>query len=80
MAYYRAFGPEAATTTELARVAGPRWVIEEGFQRAKAIGLEQYEVRRGEGWYRHITLCLLAHALLEVTRAASAPKGGPTRR
>jgi SRSO17 transposase len=80
VAYYRAFGPETATTTDLARVAGTRWVIEEGFQRAKAIGLDQYEVRRWEGWHRHITLCLLAHAFLEVTRAASAQKGGPTRR
>lgn len=38
-------------------------------------------VRRWTGWYRHITLALLAHALLTVTRAhAAAPareKGGP---
>ena len=52
-------------------MAGTRWTIEEGFQRAKEIGLDQYEVRRWAGWYRHITLCLLAHAFLEVTRAAA---------
>jgi SRSO17 transposase len=42
--------------------------------------LDQYEARRWEGWHRHITLCLLAHAFLEVTRAAAQPdaKGGPT--
>jgi len=81
LAFYRAFGHEAATITDLARVAGTRWTIEEGFQRAKAIGLDQYEVRRWEGWYRHITLCLLAHAFLEITRAAAASgeKGGPIR-
>ena len=77
VAYYRAFGPAATTVTELARVAGTRWTIEESFQRAKAIGLAQYEVRRWEGWYRHITLCLLAHAFLEVTRTeATGAKGG----
>jgi SRSO17 transposase len=78
VAYYRAFGPEATGVTEVARVAGTRWTIEESFQRAKAIGLDQYEVRRWEGWYRHITLCLLAHAFLEVTRASAADgaKGG----
>jgi hypothetical protein len=42
--------------------------------------LDQYEVRRWDGWYRHMTLCLLAHAFLEVTRAAAngetAKKGG----
>lgn len=76
VAYYRAFGPDAATITDLAQVAGTRWVIEEGFQQTKAIGLDQYEVRRWEGWHRHITLCLLAHAFLAVTRAAAAEKGG----
>jgi SRSO17 transposase len=70
LAFYRAFGREEAMLEHLAHVAGTRWVIEEGFQRAKEIGLDQYEVRRWEGWYRHITLCLLAHAFLEVTRAA----------
>jgi SRSO17 transposase len=78
VAFYRAFGHEAATIADLAWVAGRRWTIEEGFQRAKAIGLDQYEVRRWKGWYRHITLCLLAHAFLEVTRAAASTdeKGG----
>jgi SRSO17 transposase len=72
LAYYRVFGPEATTLAEMARVAGTRWVIEEGFARAKGeVGLDQYEVRRWDGWYRHMTLCLLAHAFLEVTRAAA---------
>jgi len=80
VAFYRAFGPQETTIAELARVAGTRWTIEEGFQRAKAIGLDQYEVRRWQGWYRHITLCLLAHAFLEVTRAgANGEKGGMSR-
>jgi len=81
VAYYRAFGRVEATVADLARVAGTRWTIEEGFQRAKGeVGLDQYEVRRWEGWYRHVTLSLLAHAFLEVTRAAAhsgAKKGEP---
>ena len=28
------------------------------------MGLDQYEVRKWEGWYRHITLAMLAHAYL----------------
>jgi SRSO17 transposase len=71
-AFYRAFGQDETSVAELARVAGTRWTIEEGFQRAKAIGLDQYEVRRWAAWHRHITLCLLAHAFLAVTRAAAA--------
>jgi SRSO17 transposase len=33
-----------------------------------ALGLDHYQVRRWPGWYRHITLALLAHAFLVVTR------------
>jgi SRSO17 transposase len=73
IAYYRAFGPADTPLSELVRVAGTRWVIDESFERAKgAVGLDQYEVRRWEAWYRHITLALLAHAYLEVTRTHAA--------
>ncbi|MCA1599243.1 MAG: IS701 family transposase [Chloroflexi bacterium] len=76
LAYYRAYGPEGTPLGELVRVAGARWAIEESFERAKGtVGLDQYEVRRWTAWYRHITLALLAHAYLEVTRAqATAPR------
>ena len=41
---------------DLVRVAGTRWAIEECFEEAKGqVGLDQYEVRKWEGWYRHIT-------------------------
>lgn len=70
MAYYRAQGPQDTPLATLVQVAGRRWTIEESFERAKeAVGLDQYEVRRWTAWYRHITLSLLAHASLEVTRA-----------
>jgi SRSO17 transposase len=77
LAYYVCSGPAATTLADLVRVAGTRWAIEEGFEQAKGeVGLDQYEVRRWNGWHRHITLCLLAHAVLAVTRAI-AEKGGP---
>jgi hypothetical protein len=51
-------------------VAGTRWAVEECFETAKGeVGLDQYEVRSWPGWYRHITLTLLAHAYLTVVRA-----------
>ena len=69
VAYYRAFGPAETALARLARVAGTRWAIEENFEEAKgAVGLDQYEVRKWDAWYRHVTLALLAHAYLEVTR------------
>lgn len=83
VAYYRAWGPEGTPPEGLVRVAGLRWAIEEGFERAKdLVGLDQYEVRRWRAWYRHITLALLAHAYLEVTRAqatAAPTRGGGKR-
>ena len=58
------------------QVAGTRWAIEEGFEEAKSeVGLDQYEVRKWESWYRHITLALLAHAYLVVVRTHAAEKG-----
>jgi SRSO17 transposase len=79
MAYFRAFGPVATRLPDLVRVAGMRWAIEESFEDAKgSVGLDQYEVRKWQAWYRHITLALLAHAYLEVTRrqANTEEKGG----
>ena len=69
LAYYVCFGPAETALEELARVAGTRWAIEECFEEAKGqVGLDQYEVRRWDGWYRHITLAMLVHAYLAVIR------------
>jgi SRSO17 transposase len=69
LAYYRAFGPADTTLAALVRVAGARWAIEENFEDAKGmVGLDQYEVRKWDAWYRHVTLALLAHAYLAATR------------
>jgi SRSO17 transposase len=77
LAYYLAAGPKRTTLTRLARTAGARWSIEGGFEAAKQeVGLADYEVRSWTGWHRHITLALLAHALLAAVRklADSPPK------
>jgi SRSO17 transposase len=69
LAFYAGYGPVDTSLVGLVRVAGTRWAIEDGFQQAKnEVGLDHYEVRRWPGWYRHITLALLAHAFLVVTR------------
>ena len=38
-------------------------------------GLDQYEVRRWDGWYRHITLSMLAQAYLTVIRHQAMEQG-----
>jgi len=73
LAFYACHGPAATPLVGLVRVAGARWAVEEGFQQAKGeAGLDHYQVRRWPGWYRHITLALLAYAFLAVTRAQAA--------
>jgi hypothetical protein len=48
----------------MVQVSGARWRVEEEFENAKDLGLDHYEVRSFLGWYRHITLVLLALAFL----------------
>jgi len=77
LAYYLCHGPERTPLRELVRVAGARWAIEETFQTAKGqVGLDQYQVRRYDSWYRHITLAMLAHAFLTITTAHTGGKRG----
>ncbi len=84
LAYYLACAPAETTLQWLVWVAGTRWAVEESLETTKGeVGLDQYEVRKWTGWYRHITLALLAHAFLTVTRAqavgSDGQKGGPWR-
>ena len=81
LAYYVCYGPAGTTLEELVRVAGTRWAIEECFEEAKGpVGLDQYEVRRWDGWYRHITLVMLAHAYLAVIRHQASAQGCSKKR
>jgi SRSO17 transposase len=53
------------------------WQIECCFQQAKTeVGLDHYQVRKWPGWYRHITLALLAHAFLAVMRTNAGQHTG----
>jgi SRSO17 transposase len=59
--------PLEITLAELAAVALTRHSIEQLFEEAKGeTGLADYEVRHWHGWYRHITLALLAHTFLKL--------------
>lgn len=65
VAFYIAFSPTRNSLADMAKAAGSRWTIEECFEMAKGeVGLDQYEVRSFTGWYRHITLSMLALSFL----------------
>jgi SRSO17 transposase len=81
IAYYVCYGTRGTRLRELVRVAGARWAVEESFQTAKnEVGLDQYQVRRYDAWYAHITLAMAAAAFLAATRASEAAKGATVPR
>src|SRR5436309_9096899 len=64
LAYYLVFAPLATSLPTIVQAIGARWRIEEDLEANKDLGLDHYEVRSYVGWYRHITLVMLATAFL----------------
>ena len=85
LAYYLVFAPPDTPLPLMVQAIGARWHIEEDLQASKDLGLDHYEVRSYRGWYRHITLVLLASAFLvsiclQASRPLPAPVEDPTAR
>jgi len=69
---YICFATVETPMQKLVEVAGCRWTVETCFKESKSeVGLDQYEVRSYEGWYKHITLACIAHAFLTVLSSRS---------
>ena len=69
---YIAFAPNDTSAQKLVEVAGTRWTVETCFKESKGqVGLDHYEVRSYDGWYKHITFALIAMAFLTVISARS---------
>lgn len=74
LAYYLCWSPGRVPLSELVRVAGTRWCIEECFQAAQGqVGLDHYQVRHWTAWHRHITLAMSALAFLTTLAADATP-------
>jgi SRSO17 transposase len=64
---YRCRIPAGMPLRMLSEVTSVRYRVEERFpQVTSEMGLDQYQVRRYDAWYRHVTLCMLAGAYLAV--------------
>jgi SRSO17 transposase len=67
-------------------VEGRRWSIEDAFETAKTeLGLDHNETRSWHGWHRHVSLVMLAFAMLAVIRQRAnttmpPPKTNPVKR
>jgi SRSO17 transposase len=73
LTYYRCRLPAGTPLAELIRVARAPMAADECLTRARrALGLGQYQVRRYDAWYRHVTLCMVAGAHLAAWSAAES--------
>ena len=69
LAFFSTWCPKGTPLATLVRVEGCRWAIEDGFETAKTeLGLDHNETRSWHGWHRHVSLVMLAFALLAVIR------------
>ena len=80
LAFFATWCPAGTGMETLVAVEGRRWAIEDGFETAKnELGLDHNETRSWHGWHRHVSLVMMAFALLAVIRHhANAPP--PKRR
>lgn len=75
IAYYLSNANERIPLKTLAIIASKRYSIEQCFEEGKGEnGLDSYEVRYWNSWHRHITLSMMAHALLAVMRWKTGTK------
>ena len=69
-AYFTTWCPVGTSIETLVRVEGTRWRVEEGFETTKTeLGLDHNESRSWHGWHRHVSLVMLAYAVMTAVRA-----------
>src|SRR5271157_2655758 len=75
-------GSAGASIDKLVRVEGCRWAIEDSFETAKnELGLDHNETRSWHGWNRHVSLVMLAFAMMATIRCrANKVPAQPKRR
>ncbi len=68
-AYFSTWCPAGTPSGMLVGVEGHRWAIEDSFEAAKnELGLTHNETRSWHGWHRHVSLVMLAFAMLAAIR------------
>jgi SRSO17 transposase len=69
LAFFSTWCPAGTPIEVLVAVEGQRWAIEDAFETAKTeLGLDHNETRSFHGWHRHVSLVMLAFAMLVVVR------------
>jgi SRSO17 transposase len=76
MAFFSTWCRKRTPAKKLIAVEGRRWAIEDSFEAAKnELGLDHNESRSWHGWHRHVSLVMLAFAMMAAIRhhANAAP-------
>ena len=78
LAFFSTWCPNGTPMEKLVSVEGCRWAIEDSFEATKnELGLDHNETRSWHGWHRHVSLVMLAFAMMAVIRHqanVTAPK------
>lgn len=69
MAFFSTWCPTGTGIETLVKMEGYRWAIEDSFETAKnELGLDHNETGSWPGWHRHVSLVMLAFAMLAAIR------------
>jgi SRSO17 transposase len=84
LAFFTTWCPAGTGIQTLVSVEGHRWAIEDSFETTKnELGLDHNETRSWHGWHRHVSLVMLAFAMMAAIRhranQSSPQKSMPTR-
>jgi SRSO17 transposase len=81
MVFFSTWCPARTPLNVLVEVEGRRWPIEDAFETAKTeLGLAHNETRSWHGWHRHVSLVMLAFAMLMVIRHKAHTLTSPQKR
>src|SRR5439155_8673278 len=74
LAFFTTWCPAGTSIETLVAVEGHRWAIEDSFETAKnEFGLDHNESRSWHGWHRHVSLAMLAFAMMAAIRHRANP-------
>ena len=80
LAFFTTWCPAGTGIEVLVRVEGHRWAIEDSFETTKnELGLDHNETRSWHGWHRHVSLVMLAFAMMAGDPSPGKPGTTPKK-
>ena len=81
LAFFSTWCPAGTPVETRVAVEGRRWAMEDAFETAKnELGLDHNETRSWHGWHRHVSLVMLALAMMAAVRHRANPLPPPKTR